>query len=77
MVASNGFGHGLHKLCIHGCHTLDGGVVQANGPRLAAKFAQFAQLIDHTHDYSPRTLPAPRTQREAGQHDVFRAWRAL
>ena len=46
----HGFSDSLNQQGVVGRHALDGGVVQTRGPWLATEFAQFAQLIDHTHD---------------------------
>jgi len=50
-VARHRGGDGLAERGVGRGHALDGGVVEAHGTRLAAEFAQFAQLVDHTHDY--------------------------
>jgi len=49
-VARDGLGDCLAQQRIVRRHALDAGVVQAGGAGLAAEFAQFAQLVDHTHD---------------------------
>jgi hypothetical protein len=70
-------GDGFAERGVERGHALDAGVVQTHGTRLAAEFAQFAQLVDHAHAGSPRSeAGAPHSARSRPARDAWRGIRA-